>query len=100
MYEGLVLAILGKQISFQVARVIRTLLIETHGRSVEIEGKTYHAFPRPEALGEAGVSGLRAIKFSTRKAEYVVDIATRVAFGGKWTWRASATGRPKRRSPR
>jgi hypothetical protein len=81
VYEALVLAILGQQISSHVARMVRTLLIQTYGSSAEVEGVTYHAFPRPEAILEAGVEGLRAIKFSARKAEYIVDIATKVGSG-------------------
>jgi DNA-3-methyladenine glycosylase II len=81
VYEALVLAILGQQISSHVARVVRTLLIETYGPSAEMEGVPYHAFPRPAAIVAAGVKGLRAIKFSARKAEYIVGIAARVATG-------------------
>jgi len=78
VYEALVLAILGQQISSHVARIVRTLLIQTYGPSVEVSGVTYYAFPPPEAIVAAGMEGLRAIKFSTRKAEYIVDIAARV----------------------
>ncbi len=80
-YEALILAILGQQISIHVARMLRTLLIETYGRSMEHAGATYCAFPAPEALCAAGVDGLRKIKFSGRKSEYIVDIASKVASG-------------------
>ena len=80
-YEGLVMAILGQQISWQVARMLRTLLIETYGRSAEFDGATYYTFPAPESLVNAGLDGLRAIKFSQRKAEYILDIASNVASG-------------------
>ena len=80
-YEALILAILGQQISSHIARILRTLLIETHGRSIENGGLTYYAFPRPEAVAAAGVDGLRRIKFSGRKSEYTVDIASKVASG-------------------
>ena len=81
VFEGLVLAILGQQISTPVARMLRTLLIETYGPRMALEGEAYYAFPRAESLVEAGVDGLRAIKLSTRKSEYIVDIASRVASG-------------------
>ena len=80
-YEALILAILGQQISIHVARMLRTLLIETYGRSMEHAGATYCAFPAPEALCAAGIDGLRKIKFSGRKSEYIVDIASKVASG-------------------
>ncbi len=81
VFEALVLAILGQQISSHVAHMLRTQLIETFGTPMKIAGVTYHAFPRPEALVAAGVEGLRAIKFSTRKSEYIVDISAAVASG-------------------
>lgn len=81
VYEGLTLAILGQQISSHVARMLRTLLIETYGPSLEVGGCVLHAFPPAEVLATAGVSGLRAIKLSTRKSEYIVDIAAKVASG-------------------
>jgi len=81
VYESLVLAILGQQISIHVARMLRRLLIETCGRSVEIEGERYYLFPTPQAVVEAGLEGLRAIKFSARKAEYVLGISSGVLDG-------------------
>jgi DNA-3-methyladenine glycosylase II len=81
VYEALVLAILGQQISSHVARMLRTLLIQTCGPSAEVSGARYYAFPSPEAIVAAGVEGLRKIKLSARKAEYIVGIAARVASG-------------------
>ena len=75
VFEALVLAILGQQISTQVARVIRTLLIETYGPRLIADGVTYYAFPRPDRLAEAAVEELRGLKLSWRKAEYVRGIA-------------------------
>ncbi|MCH7712127.1 MAG: DNA-3-methyladenine glycosylase 2 family protein [Chloroflexi bacterium] len=75
VFEALVLGILGQQISTSVARVIRTLLIETHGPRQIFAGVTYYAFPRPETLAAASVEDLRGLKLSWRKAEYVQGIA-------------------------
>ena len=79
--EGLVNAILGQQISGQVARAVRTAVMEAYGETITIDGVEYRAFPRPEALAAAGVEGLRAQKLSWRKAEYVWDIASKEAAG-------------------
>jgi DNA-3-methyladenine glycosylase II len=78
-FEALVLAVLGQQISTNVARVIRTLLIETHGPRQAFRGTTYFAFPRPAALAAASVEELRRLKLSGRKAEYVRGIAQAAA---------------------
>ena len=75
VFEALVLAVLGQQIATNVARIIRTLLIETYGPRQTIDGETYYAFPRPETLAALRVEDLRGMKLSQRKAEYVQGIA-------------------------
>jgi DNA-3-methyladenine glycosylase II len=81
IYEALVLAISGQQISSHVARVLRTSLIERYGQSIEANGFLYRAFPRPDALEKAGVEGLHALGFSVRKSEYIYEISRRVVSG-------------------
>ena len=82
VYEALTLtSIIGQQISAQVARVLRGLIIETFGRRAEFDGESYWAFPRPEAVAAAGIDDLRALKLSQRKAEYVLGVSKRVASG-------------------
>ena len=81
VFESLVLAILGQQISTQVARVIRTLLIESYGPRLVVDGASYYAFPRPQQLAEAPVEELRGLKLSWRKAEYVHGIALEATDG-------------------
>lgn len=81
VWESLVLAILGQQVSSHVAHMMRTLLVETYGLSRKASAVTYHTFPSPEVLMTAGVEGLQSIKLSKRKAEYIVDIAGMVASG-------------------
>lgn len=81
IYEALVQAILGQQINSHVARLLRTLLIETYGPTLEISGNIYHCFPRATNLATAGITGLRAIKLSARKAQYIVDISNRIILG-------------------
>lgn len=75
VFEALVLAVLGQQISANVARVIRTLLIETYGPNRTFDGETYYSFPRPHTLAALSVEQLQALKLSRRKAEYVQGIA-------------------------
>ena len=75
VFETIAQAILGQQLSASVARVIRALLIETYGPSLSVNGETHRAFPRPEAIAEASVEELRALKLSQRKAEYLHGLA-------------------------
>ncbi len=75
VFEALVLAIMGQQIATNVARIIRTLFIETYGPRQSFDGRTYYAFPRLETLLAATVEELRGLKLSRRKAEYIRGIA-------------------------
>ncbi len=81
VFEALVLAILGQQISAQVAFKLRNSLIEKYGPRLIADGKIYHAFPRPDSLAATRPDDLRAIGLSARKAEYVLDIAGKAAAG-------------------
>ena len=80
-FEGLVLSILGQQISNEVARVLRDLLVDRLGKVISVKGVEYRAFPSPAAIAEAGIDKLREMKLSARKAEYISDIAGSVASG-------------------
>ncbi len=80
-FEGLVLSILGQQISNEVARVLRDLLVDKLGKVISVNGMDYRAFPSPTAIAEAGIDELRGMKLSARKAEYIADIAESVASG-------------------
>ena len=75
LFESLVLAILGQQISASVARTMRTLIIERFGARAEYDGETYYAFPRPGDIVASTPDELRTLKLTQRKAEYVHGIA-------------------------
>lgn len=75
VFEALILAVLGQQISTSVARIIRTLLIETFGPSAEFNGETYYAFPRPESIWASSPAELHTMKLTQRKSEYVHGLA-------------------------
>jgi DNA-3-methyladenine glycosylase II len=81
VWEALVLAILGQQISSHVARLLRRSLVDHYGFSVTDNGSVHHAFPGPDVIAEIGVRGLQAIKISRNKAKYIVDIAGGIASG-------------------
>lgn len=75
VFEALVLAVLGQQISTTVARVIRTLLIETFGPNAQFDGETYYAFPRPDSIWASSPAELHTMKLTQRKSEYVHGLA-------------------------
>lgn len=75
LFESLVLAVLGQQISASVARTMRLLIIERFGERAEIDGVTYYAFPRPDAIAASTPEELRTLKLTQRKSEYIHGIA-------------------------
>ena len=75
VFEALVLAVLGQQISTNVARIIRTLLIENFGPRAEFDGETYYAFPRPASIWASSPAELHTMKLTQRKSEYVHGLA-------------------------
>ncbi|MBM3942560.1 MAG: DNA-3-methyladenine glycosylase 2 family protein [SAR202 cluster bacterium] len=75
VFEALVLAVIGQQVTTHLARAIRTLLVQTYGRQFSFAGDTFYAFPKPEALLAASVEELRGLKLSQRKAEYIQGLA-------------------------
>jgi DNA-3-methyladenine glycosylase II len=81
VYEALIIAISEQQIALPFALVLRQRMTEKFSDFVEVDGKKYFAFPEPEALAKAKVEQFRAMKFSTKKAEYIIDISQKVASG-------------------
>lgn len=81
IFEMLITAILGQQISMIAAHAIKERVVLALGTSAEVAGTRYHAFPTPEALAEADPAAYLRFKFSRRKAEYVRDLAAAVAGG-------------------
>lgn len=81
VWEALVFAILGQQVSAHMAQMLRTLFIQAYGRSLKESGTTYHTFPRPEAILQAGEGGLQSIKLGKRKARFILDIADTIVSG-------------------
>jgi len=81
VWEALVLAILGQQVNAHVARMLRNLIVGNYGRGFKDSGVVYHAFPKPEALVEAGQEGLQSIKLGRRKSQYILNIAAALASG-------------------
>ena len=81
VFEALISAILGQQVSSAVAGVLRNAIVEAFGARIEHCGETYRAVPSAAAIASASKEDLRALKLSGRKAEYVLGIAQGVASG-------------------
>jgi DNA-3-methyladenine glycosylase II len=81
-FDMLVSAICAQQVNLAFAFSLRASLVRRYGTPLEADGGTpLFAFPEPAALARAQVRHLRAMKFSGRKAEYIVGLARQVASG-------------------
>ncbi|MCX8251595.1 MAG: hypothetical protein OTJ98_07030 [Dehalococcoidia bacterium] len=74
LFETITWAVLGQQISANVAASLRRKITENYGRVGEIDGQSYALFPRPEDLVQANIEDLRALGLSQRKAEYTLGL--------------------------
>ena len=80
-FEMLVGSITAQQINLSFAFACRARLVRRYGTPVPIGRHTVWAFPDAARLATARVRTLRALKYSTRKAEYIRDLARAVASG-------------------
>lgn len=78
VFDGLLWSIIGQQINFPFASLMRRRLIEKCGRGV---GNGLYAPPAPEAIASLNREELLKSQFSRQKADYVIGIAKLVAGG-------------------
>jgi len=79
--EMLVGSITAQQVNLSFAFACRARLVRRYGEAVRAGGVTVWAFPEARALAAARVRELRALKYSTRKAEYIRDLARALVAG-------------------
>jgi len=79
--EMLVGSIIAQQVNLTFAFTLRARLVRRYGTPVVVGGETVYAFPETDALARLRVATLRKMQFSTRKAEYIRDVARAVASG-------------------
>jgi DNA-3-methyladenine glycosylase II len=70
-FEMLVSSITAQQVSLRAALAIRRRFVERYG----VPGRVAWTFPTREAVARAAPTELRALGFSSRKAEYTVALA-------------------------
>lgn len=93
VYEALLVAVLGQQVSVRAAQSIRYRLMENLGTQIIVSDSRgeehYGLYPAPQQMIEAGEEGLRAQGVSRQKAAYLLGIADRAA-AGELDWPAWA----------
>jgi DNA-3-methyladenine glycosylase II len=93
--EMLVGAITAQQVNLTFACALRVSLVRRFGSPVSLGAETLYAFPEAAVLARVPVRTYRAMKFSTRKGEYVRGVARAVADGT--IDRAALTAAPSER---
>lgn len=78
IFDGLLWSIIGQQINFAFACVLKRRLIERAG---EPAGDGLYALPSPDRVAQLSPSDLIPLQFSKQKAAYVIDTANLVATG-------------------
>jgi DNA-3-methyladenine glycosylase II len=79
--EMLVGSITAQQVNLSFAFACRARLVRRWGTPVRAAGVEVYAFPTAAVLAAARLREYRALKYSTRKAEYIRDLARGVARG-------------------
>lgn len=80
LFYGLVRVISAQQVNLRWAATVRRRLAETHGEKLWVGDDFVYAL-RPEVVAALRVADLRALQFTTRKAESILAVAEALAGG-------------------
>jgi DNA-3-methyladenine glycosylase II len=75
VYEALLHAIIGQQLSVRAALSIQQRLYERAGSMMTVEGVEVPAVPSPSALERIGEEGLRSVGLSAAKSRALLELA-------------------------
>jgi DNA-3-methyladenine glycosylase II len=75
---ALVRCISAQQVNLKWAATVRRRLAEKYGRRHEVDGRTVYSLD-PERLSRLEILDIRALQFTTSKAEYIINAARAVA---------------------
>ncbi|WP_353652164.1 DNA glycosylase [Bacillus sp. AFS077874] len=75
LFEAFTWAIMGQQINLTFAFSLKRSFVEKYGESFRWKDEIVWLFPTPDVISKLEVSDLTSMKFTTRKAEYVIGIA-------------------------
>lgn len=81
LFEALCWSIIGQQINLTFAYKLKRKITEAFGTKLIYEESDYYFFPSPAIVANLQVSDLLPMQFSTRKAEYLIEIAKQFVSG-------------------
>ncbi len=77
LYGTLMKSIIHQQLNLSFAHTLTTRFVHTYGEQI---GEVW-LYPKPERIAKLQVDDLRALQFSTRKAEYVIGVSQAIMNG-------------------
>lgn len=81
LFEALVWAVLGQQITLSFAYTLKKRFVEHFGEGLTFEGDRFWVFPSVDKIASLNVEDLTKLQFSKRKAEYIIGIAKDIGSG-------------------
>ncbi|CAB1071977.1 DNA-3-methyladenine glycosylase II (EC [Olavius algarvensis Delta 1 endosymbiont] len=60
---------------------LKKRLVEAFGEEIYFENRRYYLFPKPRALAQINVADLRALQFTWKKSEYIIELAQKMVTG-------------------
>jgi DNA-3-methyladenine glycosylase II len=85
LYEALLVAVIGQQVSVRAAQSVRRRLMQNLGTRVTVDNASgqedHYLYPTARQLIKAGEFGLREQGLSRQKSKYLLEIARRAAAG-------------------
>jgi DNA-3-methyladenine glycosylase II len=80
LFAALIRCVSAQQVNLRWATTTRRRLAETFGERHTLDGSAVYSL-HPARVARANVAELRALQFTTRKAEYIIAIAAAIASG-------------------
>lgn len=78
LFEAISWGIIGQQINLTFAYQLKKRLVQSYGEKITYHHKAYYIHPTPEVIANVSVQELMDLKFSRRKAEYLIEVAKRM----------------------
>lgn len=75
LFEAITWAIIGQQINLTFAYTIKARFIKQFGENLKFGSDCFWLFPSYERISVLNIADLKQLQFTTRKAEYVINIA-------------------------
>ena len=94
IFEALAWAIIGQQVNLNFAFQLKNSLVKEFGEKLEYDSDVFYAFPSPEKLADLNPEQLTRLKFSHRKAEYLIGLTRKIS-KGNWKLNELLQGDPE-----